>query len=96
MYYVRFTHDGDDYMAFGEHELSLPIYQEKLPQILVRKGELNWPSWTKFMPYDDFEVIEEGQIDAGEIESKLGFAMTREEFDYAEDEIRETHASRFE
>ena len=88
MYYVRFMYSDQEYVAFGEQEMSLPVYLRLLGKVLIRK-EPRWPSWTKFVPIDEFDVIEEGQITADEVEDKFGVIMTREEFDFAQADILE-------
>ena len=87
MYYVRFMYSDEEYVAFGEQELSLPVYLRLLGKVLIRK-QPRWPSWTKFVQIDEFDVIEEGQVMEDEVQSKFGVVMTREEFEYWEADIR--------
>ena len=83
VFYEKFVVDGETYVAFGEHEMSMPLYVERRPGLHVRKGELNWPSWFKFIYPDEFEVLASGRMDIEKFKEKFGVFMSQEDFDYA-------------
>ena len=73
IYYTLFTHDDSTYLAYGEIELSRPLALQVDDREFVRIPAPRWPSWLKFAPYDDFELIEDGEVDSEEeLAAKFG------------------------
>lgn len=79
--YIQFTYEGEMHIAFGEEPLSMLVYyQPEGKAQYVRRRQLRFPSWLKFVPEDEFTLIAEGEAETeAELMTKLKLNVVPEE-----------------
>ena len=62
IHYIQFMYEDESHIAFGEEELSMPVYYKPEEGTKYRRrGKLRFPSWLKFVPGDEFTLVSEGE-----------------------------------
>ena len=81
IHYIQFIYEEEHHLAFGETELSMPVYyRSEGATEYRRRGQLRFPSWLKFVPGDEFTLVSEGEAQTeAEMLAKLKIKLIPEE-----------------
>lgn len=81
IHYIQFIYEDEHHLAFGETELSMPVYyRTEGATEYRRRGHLRFPSWLKFVPGDAFTLVSEGEAQTeAEMLAKLKIKLIPEE-----------------